>query len=347
MLCRTVAVFALATVMPVVSYGQFDTNVWQSDIYFAPHESSPIAVSQELRFDRVNRLSHEEVGADSFARIPSAHPQDLFNSEEIIFRGQSGGSGGGGAGAGAATDPSVPLAQMQFQNVFVSETHDASGYSNQFIIQPVIPIHLDFANFPYHIIRPTLPVISPTADPDGPLGVEGGLGDLTIIDIVVHPFEKLKTNFGAGYIAVAPTATDPQLGLREWQIGPSMFAITKVVPKWNLGALVQVPFSLESDAYSVQMQPIAVRMLRNEWYVGLGDQEWVFNDQDGNYNLPINVRVGKVCKVGDQPLNVFIMPFYTPNGLRKGPAAEWGVKLSVTLLFPKMELNGPLFGDRS
>jgi len=50
--------------------------------------------------------------------------------------------------------------------------------------------------------------------------VEGGLGDLTIIDIVVHPFEKLKTNVGVGYVAVAPTATDPQLGLREWQLGP-------------------------------------------------------------------------------------------------------------------------------
>jgi hypothetical protein len=42
-----------------------------------------------------------------------------------------------------------------------------------------------------------------------------------------------------------------------------------------------------------------------------------------------------------------MMPFYTPEGLRKGPGAEWGVKLSVTLLFPELKLNGPLFGGRS
>jgi hypothetical protein len=197
---------------------------------------------------------------------------------------------------------------------------------------------------PYHIIRPTLPVISPTADPDGPLGVEGGLGDLTIIDVVVHPFEKLKTNLGIGYIAVAPTATHPQLGLQEWQLGPTIFAVTKVIPKWNLGALVQVPFSLESNSYTVQMQPIVVRMLPNEWYVGLGDQEWILDDQNGNYNVPINFRIGKVCKFGNQPLNVFVMPYYIPEELRKGPASKWGVKLSVSLLFPKMQLDSLLFG---
>jgi len=340
-------VFAIVLVLPTACYGQFKTSMWQTDVSFASSETSPAPASSEHRFELSDFFTPVGLETVSVASSQSTPSRKCFERDDFIVRGQSGGSGGGGAGAGAATDPSVPLAQMQFQNVFVPETHDASGYSNQFIIQPVIPIHLDFENFPYHIIRPTLPVISPTADPDGPLGVEGGLGDLTLIDIVVHPLEKLKTNFGVGYIAILPTATDPQLGLREWQLGPSMFAVTKVIPKWNLGALVQVPLSMESDAYTVQMQPIVVRMLPDEWYVGLGDQEWILDDQDGNYNIPINFRVGKVCKVGDQPLNVFVMPFYTPDGLRKGPAAEWGVKLSVTFLFPEMKLNGALFGDRS
>lgn len=339
-------IFAVLSVLPVISYGQFDANAWQADVGFASEEALS-TTKKNRHFELSSLLTQARLGPDSVALSQSMPSKTLFDCEDFVVRGQSGGSGGGGAGAGAATDPSVPLAQMQFQNVFIPETHDASGYSNQFIIQPVIPIHLDFENFPYHIIRPTLPVISPTADPNGALGVEGGLGDLTIIDIVVHPVKKLKTNFGIGYVAVAPTATDPQLGLREWQLGPSMFAITKVVPKWNLGALVQVPYSLESDAYSVGMQPIAVRMLPDEWYVGWGDLLWTLDDQNGNYNLPINLRVGKVCKVGNQPLNIFVMPFYTPDGLRKGPASEWGIKLSVTFLFPEMKLNGPLFGDRS
>lgn len=337
------ALVVLISFLPAACYGQFEANAWQTEIRFASEQASQPTARQEYPS---YLLVPERLGVASMAMHPSDPSRALFDGEDVVFRGQSGGSGGD-AGAGAATDPSVPLAQMQFQNVFIPETHDSSGYSNQFIIQPVIPIHLDFEFFPYHIIRPTLPVISPTADPDGPLGVEGGLGDLTIIDIVVHPIEKLKTNVGVGYVAVAPTATDPQLGLREWQLGPSMFAITKVVPKWNLGALVQVPFSLQSDAYSVQMQPIAVRMLPDEWYVGWGDLLWTMDDQNGNYNLPINLRVGKICKIGDQPLNVFVMPFYTPDGLHRGPASKWGIKLSVTLLFPEMNLKGLLFGDRS
>jgi hypothetical protein len=323
MSCFKSAIFILILALPATVYGQFNSNFWQADVSFASSETSQAPASSNRRFDLSDISTPAGFGTDSLGLSQSTPSKSLFDSDTVIFRGQSGGSGGGrGAGAGAATDPSVPLAQMQFQNVFVPETYDANGYSNQFIIQPVIPIHLDFEHFPYHIIRPTLPVISPTADPDGPLGVEGGLGDLTIIDVVVHPIKSLKTNFGAGYIAVAPTATDPQLGLQEWQLGPTVFAITKIIPKWNLGALVEVPFSMESNAYSVLMQPIVVRMLPNEWYVGLGDQEWTLDDQNGNYNLPINFRVGKVCKIGDQPLNVFVMPFYTPDGLRKGPAVS-------------------------
>jgi hypothetical protein len=348
MSCFKSAIFILILALPATVYGQFNSNFWQADVSFTSSETSKAPARSDRRFDLSDLSTPAGFGTDALGLSQSTPSKSLFDSDAVIFRGQSGGSGGGGgAGAGAATDPTAPLAQLQLQNVFIPETYDSSGYANQFIIQPVIPIFLDFENFPYHIIRPTLPVISPTADPDGPLGVEGGLGDLAIVDAIVHPIKKLKTNVGGGYIVVAPTATDPQLGLQEWQLGPTIFAITKIIPKWNLGALVEVPFSLESDAYAVQMQPIAVRLLPDEWYVGWGDLNWTLDDQNGNYNLPINLRIGKVCKVGDQPLNVFVMPFYTPDGLRKGPAAEWGIKLSVTFLFSEMKLNGPLFGDRS
>ena len=237
---------------------------------------------------------------------------------EPIFRAQSADTGGsdGGSGAGAATDPSQPLTQIQLQNSFIPNTYNAEGYSNVFAFQPVIPLHLGWDGIPYHIIRPTLPVISPTANPDGTADVEGGLGDLTLIDIYVYPMKELKTNVGVGPVIIAPTATHPQLGLREWQLGPSIFAITKAVPKWNLGFLVQIPFSMESDAYTVQMQPIAVRLLPNEWYVGVGDLLWNLDDRNGNYDIPLSVRIGKVQKIGNSLFNIFLQPQYTPRDSR-------------------------------
>lgn len=33
-------------------------------------------------------------------------------------------------------------------------------------------------------------------------------------------------------------------------------------------------------------------------------------------------------------MNIFLTGSYTPDDLRKGPAPEWGLKLSVSLLFP-------------
>ena len=71
-------------------------------------------------------------------------PTSGIDFNGLVVRGQDSGeaSGGGGAGAGAATDPSVPLTQIQFQNVFVPESFNSSGYSNQFILQPVIPLNI-------------------------------------------------------------------------------------------------------------------------------------------------------------------------------------------------------------
>ncbi len=70
-------------------------------------------------------------------------------SERIAYQTQP--SGGGSAGAGSsgagssgsggvyATDPSAILTQLQLQNIFTPSTYDASGYSNTFVIQPVLP----------------------------------------------------------------------------------------------------------------------------------------------------------------------------------------------------------------
>ena len=272
-------------------------------------------------------------------------PGDLGNGAGTGGGLNSGGTGGGGgAGAAAATNPSVPLAQFQIQNIFTPESYDASGYRNTLVLQPVLPLKIcENAFFPYHIVRPTLPIEAPTADPDGPRGVHGGLGDLTVLDLYLHPMEQLKSTFGVGYAATLPTRTHPALGRGEWELGPSAAFITTAVDKWNLGFLYEQPFSIESDAYQVLFQPIAVRTLPDEWYVGWGDLLMLLNDRDGGYDLPLSVRVGKVVEFGKTPVNVFVQPSYTPDGLRSGPGGpKWGIKLNITFLFPGADLRAPI-----
>ena len=279
---------------------------------------------------------------------PQKQPRSV-GLRNFVVRGQdSGGASGGGSGAGAAaaTDPSAILTQLQIQNVFTPETYDAGGYSNNLILQPVLPFPVAVPGlkeiFPAHIMRPTLPIISPTADPDGPLGVQGGLGDLTLLDAYVHNVEGFGTVI-LGYTAILPTSTDRQLGLGEWQLGPAAGVLYKQIPKTLLGVVYQQPFSFESDAQQILIQPVLVRHLPNEWYIRWGELNFVFNTETGDYNIPLNIALGKVLKVGNQPINVFVEPFYTPEELRRGPASQWGVKLNVTFLFPDKKF-GPLLG---
>lgn len=305
------------------------------------------AFTQFLGAESVTAVSHQILARfrdDDRRHVDLSRFRTNYDFTNSLFRGQSpeADDGGGGAGAAAATDPSQPLTQFQLQNSFIPSTYASDGYSNVFVLQPVIPLKLNWDGIPYHIIRPTLPVISPTADPNGPLGVEGGLGDLTILDVYIRPFERWKTNIGVGPVVIAPTSSHRQLGLGEWQLGPTIFVVSKAVPKWNLGGLVQVPFSMESDAYTVQMQPIVVRTLPDEWYVGVGDLLWKIDDQNGGYDIPLSVRVGKVLKFGDHLLNISLQPQYTPRGFHSGETAEWGIKLSVTFLLPDVKLTDPL-----
>lgn len=227
---------------------------------------TPRASQADFHRARFTSQTTDVVDAGTFISLESPWSlsgQPIHTSlNQPVIRGQSpsgAGGGGGGASAAAATDPSAMLTQFQIQNVFTPETYDASGYSNTVILQPVLPFPVAMPGlkdiFPNHIIRPTHPIISPTADPDGPLGVEGGLGDLTLLDAFVHPVEGFG-NLLFGYTAIFPTATDEQLGLQEWLLGPSAAVVYKEIPQTLLGIVYQQPFSLESDAQQVLIQPV-------------------------------------------------------------------------------------------
>jgi hypothetical protein len=297
-------------------------------------------------------LTFRDRGGDSdwlSRRSPSLHD---FNG--MIIRGQDEGESGGGD----SNDPTAPIMQLRFQNLFGPESFDASGYSNQFILQPVIPLMINEDSFfEYRIFRPTIPVIAPSADPDGPSGVQGGLGNTTVIDLLMHPMPEIKSTLGIGATYIVPTATHPQLGLREWAFGPSVVFTTTVIEKWLIGGLYYQPFSMQSDAYQVLFQPLVIRNLPNQWFVGLGDASWKFDDHKGQYDIPIALRFGKVAKIGKHNWNIFLQPSYTPRGFRKGEeggiflggrdaggggGSSWSIKLNFTLLVAGKKLYDPI-----
>jgi hypothetical protein len=322
-----IPVILILLIIPVAGYSQHQLI----DVSHALQSFEPFPGETSFLSD------HSRSSLDWLASTASSSVND---NTGLIVRGQE----DGGAGEADSNDPSAPLVQLRFQNAFIPETIDSSGYSNQFIFQGIFPLHIsEDSFFPFHVLRPTVPIIAPSPDPDGPLGVQGGLGDTTVLDVFIRPAPELKTSFGFGYVAVLPTSTHPQLGLGEWEFGPTILMTTTAVDKWLFGAVYYHPFSMQSDSYQGFFQPIVVRNFPNHWFAGWGEEVWKVTDENGQYDLPINLRVGKVVEVGRHKLNVFLQGKYTPNGLHSGTSGStWGVKINVAFLLPEAKLYAPL-----
>jgi hypothetical protein len=232
-----------------------------------------------------------------------------------------------------ATNPTAPLIQFRMQNSFIPESFDSSGYSNVFEIQPVIPWKAPWGQ--PMITRPTIP-IALTADPDGPINETSGLSDIDLLHLFIY---KQKWGaLGLGFSTVFPTATDERLGSGKWQAGPAVVAIYQKIPKWQLGALVYNNWSYETNRSGKEnidkmyVQFIANYHYKPAWYVGAGDLPWTFNWRNGKQNFPLSVKWGHTTKIGRQPVDMFVQPFYTVA--HEGASSKWGIKFNLTLLFP-------------
>lgn len=255
-------------------------------------------------------------------------------------------AGGGGASASDATNPTAAIKVFQVQNTFIPNTYDASGYGNVFALQVVLPFKTRSEFFPTWITRTTLPVIS-TADPDAdipigpgndtdfniPLFSQAGLGDLVFISLFNHPTDWGSWGIGPGF--VAPSATRAELGEQSWKFTPTFAVINTAKKDWTLGILGMYNFPLDAKgSKSFQIQPLIVKQLGEGWYTGWGDDLWSFNSASGNFAMPLQLRLGRVKKICEKNYNISLTGFYTPDDFRKGPAPEWGFKLSIGRLMP-------------
>lgn len=241
--------------------------------------------------------------------------------------------------AEAANSPTADLIQFQINSTFTGRTYEASGSAYSFTLQPVIPVKTGWEAAPTFIMRFTLPVIASAKtfplqpDLSGEPDYACGLGDTTFISILAFP--QSWGEFGIGPAAVFPTATDARLGERSWKLGPTVVVTTNKIPNLLLGAVAYYTFPMDGNGtQSFFFQPLLVHQLGEGWYHGWGIDLWQWNTDTGDWKMPLQWRVGKVVQVGNQPLNVFLQGLYTPDALREGPAAEWGVTLSIAPLFP-------------
>lgn len=252
-------------------------------------------------------------------------------------------TGGHPSLATAATNPIANLVQFQLQNNYNWDNHNSDGYSNQFLLQPVVPIKLPSEKVPLLITRTTVPYVS-TPDLGSPEHRKHGFGDTTFLALAVPDFKLDKTTVGLGISSVIPTAGDNDFtGNGKWQLGPAFVYFNQQIPGLQWGALGWHRFTVGetssgSDKKNVtvsSIQPVLIKHWGKGWYLGVQDVTWDYNHKSEEWTLPMGPRLGRVFKPfgGKQAVNLFGAVYYNPND--DGPTSTWTAKVNLTLLFPK------------
>lgn len=211
---------------------------------------------------------------------------------------------------------------------------DDAGERVTLNVQPVIPASL---NDKWNLISRVITPIVAIDDVFPGSGDEFGLGDMTPT-FFFSPKEPTKGGliWGVGPVFLLPTATDDLLGADQWGAGPSLLVL-KQQKGWTVGMLVNHIEGFAGDDRLADistsfMQPIVSKA----WPSGLSitlNTESTYDWNDEQWTVPINLQMAGITKMGTQLLQIGAGLRYYADAPQNGP--EWGVRLFVTLLYPK------------
>lgn len=204
------------------------------------------------------------------------------------------------------------------------------GFATTTNIQPVIPIGI---NEDWNLVLRTILPVS-TRSHYTPNGVFG-IGDITQ-SFFLSP--KQSTNgiiWGAGPVFLWPTATDDILGGGKWGAGPTGVVLTQQ-GAWTVGALANHIWSyagpLGRDTISATfLQPFIAYNFDQGVSLSL-NTESTYDWTHRQWTVPINANLSKVFTVGGQAMSASIGGTYF--AVRPDAAPRWGIRTSLTFLFP-------------
>jgi len=204
-----------------------------------------------------------------------------------------------------ANNPMADVKAFNIQNYIVSSIYGTDVQQNQLLLRYAQP----FGKF---LVRATMPFVTVSEPEEAPTF---GLGDLNIFAIYSF-YNKEGNQLGIGPAISLPTATSDLTGAGKWQAGFSALAFLAKNRQIQWGALLQWQgsFAGDEDRADVSLLTSQVFFI---WQIGGGYNirstgVWTFNlEEEGNYNVPIGLGVGKVVKVGKVVFNIFAEPQFT------------------------------------
>ena len=234
--------------------------------------------------------------------------------------------------ARAVQNPVASMISLPFQNNTNFNFGPQEKTQNVLNIQPVLPFEL---NEDWNLLpRTILPVVSQPAFTPAQ-DRENGLGD-TLFTAFFSPKESGQWIWGVGPALLLPTSTDDRLGAGEWGAGPSAVVLTMRGP-WVAGSLFNNVWSFtgDEDVNLFTWQYFVNYNLDDGWYLvsaPIITANWEANS-DNRWTVPFGGGVGKIFRIGNQPMNVSAQGYY--NVEKPDFGADWQMRLQLQFLFPK------------
>ena len=233
-----------------------------------------------------------------------------------------------------AQNPIANMISLPFQNNINTGIGPDDETQNILNIQPVWPVSL---NDNWNVITRTIvPVISQPDILTGD-GRVNGLGDINFTAFF-SPAEASALTWGVGPAFVLPTATDDALGTDKWSAGASVVFLT-MPGNWVVGSLFSNVWSVggsgDNDVNLFTWQYFVNYNLPNGWYLTSAPiitANWEA-DSDNRWTVPFGGGVGKIFKIGKQPINAQISAYNNVETPANG--ADWQFRIQFQFLFPK------------
>jgi hypothetical protein len=235
-----------------------------------------------------------------------------------------------------AQNPVGNLISLPFQNNTNMNFGPEKGTQDVFNIQPVIPVSI---NDDWNIITRTIvPVIwNPALGPG--IDSKNGVGD-TVFSAFLSPANPGHWIWGAGPVFQIPTNSSPELGNKNWGMGPTVVVLhlEKGNP-WVYGVLVNNIWSLSSGQQGGSYNNGVVQPFVNYNFEGglyltsvpIMTVNWKADGQ--KWTVPIGGGVGKIFHFGKLPVNMQLGAYY--NIVKPDFAANWQIRAQLQLMFPK------------
>jgi len=226
---------------------------------------------------------------------------------------------------------SAPI-QMNFDENF-GQNRDGSVWRTN--VQPVIPFSI---GEDWNLISRTIvPLIDQDDIPVKGQG-ESGVGDI-LQSLFFSPRAPTDNGliWGVGPVLLMDTASDDALGAEKWGIGPTVVGLKQNGP-WTVGMLANHVESFDGnkdrdDISATFLQPFAAYITPSKTTFSL-NTESTYDWEVKKWSIPLNFEVKQLLKVGDQLIQVGGGVKYWAQAPDAG-ADDWGLRLSVTFLFPK------------